>query len=579
MVSWQPLPSCGAFDTDSACVLHTVPQYALGMQQLCVTRTLSQLLDDCDALIAQATTAGGMLFSGTFYTGVTSETSDADSCDDDRVLVRSGAHDFALLTDVNGTGIDCYQLATPDIVPYINAYVNGIWWQGDGEVLLKLVTRVQLSSGAPVLLADARVLLSELQGVVFQFVYSNTPCLNSTNDHATVCTQHWLLRSIDGYDDEDFSGTKPLLFDLFVPHYGAIRLARVDLQLLLHRSWHVDQMVQQLSATLMLARDRHFTQLYLPDDDEEQAPFVHDCDLIYAKLGLCLSDSWSLYYDLVIDRVQLCSAPENTSSLTLYFDPNDPDHSGCNSPNITSQLQHVLLYDRDSDYSNDAFNFSFVANPPALSSSEEAFRWLSRNLGTRRYLLQVRWFAHTMSMTSTQRRALIFTDTVSDSELTYAGAQNTTTATFGSAASVFVVACDDTLHVYVPGHGCLPPHLVTNINTEFPWWFWLLLALVACCLLCLLCMAVLCRRREVDPQYILVADETHHHHHHHHQQAGNNWGVIASASSGKVDMPLLGYDQSNVLIGAPVPSLPLLPPSQQQYNAGLRPLPRSHFTL
>lgn len=566
--------SCLINEPQSRCRIRLPPQEQPGLHVLCLNLTLEELLLNCtlddgsDMSVLQTSPGdeeGQTVYSGVFYVGVVIDWDDIvdqeifndfptcnastslerDVGDDDHrsgVLLRHSAHPFNITVNMHGSHVTYYQTASPSL----DAYVAGVWWLPNGEVHIKLVTRLGMSSAGPSWLRDAAVYLPELEGVEFFFVDDFVPCDANAPDAETVCTQHWLLESVNGYDEQDFGGLKPLRFDVFVQGYGEIRTARVDLHLSLHRYWHVEQMSQDLSAALVLARDLDFEQVYVQQSSEVAAwPFFHDCDRICAKLGLCVSDDLAQYFDMVVDRVQLCTCPD--ALLALPFDPDDPDHTGCNTPDLPD-LVSVVIYDRETNYVNTNFNFSFVSDPPELHSGEQAFCWLSKNIGSMRYLLQVRWYANGHpspsngdgDVNNNQRRRGILYDST-----------NPLAQAHGAASNVFTVGCDERLHIFVPGHGCRPKDCCndgdgsnSSIGDFWHTWFLVISTLAICLLLAVLAMGV-CRGCAHDHhEYPMLVDEIgrpahhHHHHQHHHQQqtppnvtVTQQWGIIGQPAA------------------------------------------------
>jgi hypothetical protein len=488
VLDWKPLhDDAYCMAGTSGCRVATQPISSVGdVHEACVIRSLSQLLDngDCEswpALVGTLDDDGLTSYVGTLYVGIISVDETNNICDDGdtQTVMRASQYTYTLLVNDTDGSIKLAWLNTQDAAydaePSVLSYVNGLWWQSDGEVLVKVVTRSQLNTATAVRLRNARVFLPDVEGVAFELLYDNTECLADTTDADTVCTQHWLLQSVDGAALTNFSGVKPLLFDVSVPQYDTLTVARVDLEMVLHREWHMQDMLSHLSGTLMMASDDQYAQPYAPDSTQ---PAVIDGQLVYVKLALAVGDAWTDYYTTTLDRVAVCTGS------ALYFDPADGEHSGCNAANVTYDA-NVLLYDRDTGYVNEALGFALATSD---DESQQTFYWTGFNLNNTYQMLHVRWLTEAL--------------TSGESVIQLRGIDRNG---YASAVQSLLVTCDEQTHQYVEQLGCLTFDQVPQLRggeSRVGWWVWLLVAfgvLVFVALVCAFCFCYL--QREHVPEF------------------------------------------------------------------------------
>lgn len=197
---------------------------------------------------------------------------------------------------------------------------------------LRVIVETEVS-GEKRMLINPRVNFADETGYPLSFEIDDEvpPCSKAYTDK---CVQRWTLSTVNGADVVDFSGIKPLLWDVFerrsiIAHVTAamtLRARHIGSQI------HLDD--GRVSAALKLYTDRNLRTPF----DENKTP---DGTTLFGSI--CLDGHRHL--DLIANEIAVC-----------YSLKHDLDDNECE--------KKVVLYSRHDNVNASMHAFEFISNPP-----------------------------------------------------------------------------------------------------------------------------------------------------------------------------------------------------------------------
>ena len=286
-------------------------------------------------------------------------------------------------------------------------WLRNIWLQ-KGDVIVEFETSInQIEQIHPkdksTILSDAEILVDHETGIPFHLVYVNTTCevddddddythtpnsntqsthfhphsvIDPTSTNKDRCRQLWRLRTYGGIGVLDFSGFKPIRFNVLVNGHSRVQV-KVNLELTIKRSTDpkVDSM---LGANLQIFQDRELTNPYFPTGLYNNS-FI-DCSDVFA-LAFLKNQTVKLW----LEEIFLCVG---RTGNPLPYEPSNPHNTGCNTPYVDMLV--IQLYNKKHNFTNDIYKFEFIHDPPS-ELFEVGFKYEARALSKFKQLLQVHW--------------------------------------------------------------------------------------------------------------------------------------------------------------------------------------------
>lgn len=366
-------------DTNSYCDLFGEPQEAPGngwqvtldiegnLITYCRNFTVEDLLachnytDSHSALFTYVNTVNDVvIYSGQLYATTLVPTTcpwEGDNCGGEMVATSAA---YNVTISINTLGESSIQFATSytDFAVY---WINNVWMCGPedgGNLKVNIKTRIRDDDNFP----DARLCNPQIDtdqetGYPLVFVEPLDPPCQMIGDY---CYQTWVLRTFDGNNVVDFSGYKPMKFDVcdFTLVTGRVSAAMDLFAIHVGDQSHVSE--GDVAGELQIYNDRQFTELH---DSEE---ILLDGQKLYGLL--CLTNHFHL--DVHIKRVYVCYSTEGD---IIPFDPLSPSDTGCNTPDI--DVMQKLIY--SSEYADTPlltnphwYQYEQLFNPPTTADCE-----------------------------------------------------------------------------------------------------------------------------------------------------------------------------------------------------------------
>lgn len=238
-------------------------------------------------------------------------------------------------------------------------WINNVWMCGANRGNLKVNIRTRILDTGPntgQYLCNPRLDLLQETGYALSFTDPLAPECEQIGDY---CYQDWVLRTYDATNVVDFSGYKPLVWDICV---SSVVTQTVSVGMNLW-AYHVGDQSHtdagDVTATFNLYEDRIFTTLY------SGGPLAPGSD-VYGLI--CLNNYHHL--DIHVKRVYICYS---TEADIAPFDPLNPGITGCNTPGIN--VQEKMIYSADyADYAlltdPRAYRYAEVYSPPSTADCE-----------------------------------------------------------------------------------------------------------------------------------------------------------------------------------------------------------------
>ena len=227
-------------------------------------------------------------------------------------------------------------------------WVKNIWLQS-GDVIVEFVTFIHKHSPYDnAYLGNARMNRYEETGIPYHFTYEDTECQKGSD--INYCRQVWRFRTYGATGVLNFSGIKPVQFDLVVNgHQESV----VNVEIVLNLFKISDPKIYNLiGPSLEVFYDDKY---YNPYINNNLSPYVNnhydfvEGEYVYAKFDV--NDGQT---SLNIDKIILCTGKNGNP---VQYDPSSPHNTGCNTKNVDMIV--IPLYDKAFGFSNDKYDFSF----------------------------------------------------------------------------------------------------------------------------------------------------------------------------------------------------------------------------
>lgn len=238
-------------------------------------------------------------------------------------------------------------------------WVNNVWMCGVNQGNLKVNLRTRIQNTGPntgLYLCNPRMDTAQETGYPISFTDPFSPACEQIGDY---CYQDWVLRTYGAALILDFSGYKPLIWDVC---QSAIVTKTVTVAMNLWAIHVGDQShtnAGDITATFNLYEDRLFTSLY-------SGATLTDGQELY---GLICLDNYQ-HLDMHVRRVYVCYSLE---ADILPYDPLNPGVTGCNTPGIN--VQEKMIY--SSDYADAplltdprSYRYGVLYSPPTSADCE-----------------------------------------------------------------------------------------------------------------------------------------------------------------------------------------------------------------
>lgn len=347
--------------------------------------------------ISNVDTAGSITtYQGTFYAAVVqaNDCSNRSKCE---MIEMTQESNFTIQVGMSGTVSFNYLAQGINL----QALIRSVYFIPSGDVCIKFETIVaHIEQNLPTIynttfLSNATMNTTLMTGVPFQITDTENYCDPDFPNSQTYCTQLWTICSTGGSAYNDFSGMKPVQYNLYVKN-SVRQQVTVNLKVGITRNVDVGNLHQDLNAFLQLYKDASFQTQYNPNTD---GAFI-DCSQICGVLSLDVPQQTLNCFNLTIDKVTVCSS---TSGNLLAYDPQNPTTTGCNTvvPNNGVVLKNVV-YDitkPGQQLSNYDAKFVFEHDPP-YTTGQMGFCFESRAFTQFNSLVQINW--HSSAVNSSQ---------------------------------------------------------------------------------------------------------------------------------------------------------------------------------
>jgi hypothetical protein len=267
-------------------------------------------------------------------------------------------------------------------------WVRNVWLTGEDAGNLKVVLRTKVKhldtteeTPHTTMLKNPMVVSEGETGYPIFFAGDTMPpCLNVDE----YCIQEWCLRTYDAVDVIDFSGHKPIKFDLFVHGENRSEVS-ISLDLKVKHIGSQTHLTGKIDTGLTLYHDEWLQYPY--DCENPERPSFYDCDTVYGVLRLL----YQTHLKLTIYKAYICFSL--TEDLPLY-DPFNPDYTGCNAPGAG----RIQIYNKDmtelygqSEYA--AHHFIVLNDEHSLGSYAVGFSFQVHAYTVYKQILQIHWYA------------------------------------------------------------------------------------------------------------------------------------------------------------------------------------------
>ena len=252
-------------------------------------------------------------------------------------------------------------------------------WLASGDVIVEFKTKIKIEDDQDhdVKLTNPAILTQNQTGVPFQVLYSSSDCDYSL--HENTCVQMWQIRTYGASGIMDFSGIKPVQFDIEA-HNVTKQKHIVWLNVTIVRGIDDIEATVSVDVDMELYKDEFFDTLITSETS------IVNCHHVFGKVYINNGE----YYPIRIDKVELCiffDFDEGGSDL-VPFDPLNPQETGCKTLGVNVVV--FTLYVRGTNYYNDYFEFEFLDfNSSDVSSS--FFKFKARAVTSGIQQLQVLW--------------------------------------------------------------------------------------------------------------------------------------------------------------------------------------------
>jgi hypothetical protein len=334
-------------------------------------------------------------YQGTFFAAVAQakNCSDRSQCEQ---LSLSQTTNFTIQVGMKGTVSFNYLAQGINL----QALIRSVYFVASGDVCISFETIVaHLSQNLPTVynttfLSNATVNSTQMTGIPFVIAQTENYCDPTFPNTESYCTQLWTICSTGGANYNDFSGVKPVQYNMYVLGVNKQQVT-VNLKVTITRDVDVGQLSQNLNAYLQLYKDASFQTPYNPAIDQA---FV-DCNQICGLLSLDVPQQTLNCFNLTIEKVTLCSSV--TQNL-LPYDSENPSATGCNTPiSGGGSVTKNVVYDLTQpgvQLSNYNAKFMFEKNPP-YTTGQIGFCYESRAQTQFNSMVQINWHASALNNT------------------------------------------------------------------------------------------------------------------------------------------------------------------------------------
>ena len=257
---------------------------------------------------------------------------------------------------------------------------HGKWnrniWLNSGDIIVEFYTYVE-SNHEGTYLCNPHIIRGEETGIPFHLITNGSnPCTGDNISPDTVCKQVWQIRTFDAYGVLDFSGIKPIQFDVCIHETPKFKVL-LSLSLKIVRS--KDPVTASLTADAWLAfyRDPERQKLISTSNDT-----LINCNHIFARVKL-----HNTTLPIYIDKVVICTGKNGDPTP---FDPSYPDSTGCNTPNIDVIV--YTLYDKKENFTNELFKFEF--DRESSDVTESLWKFEAKAISQGKQIIEVDWSSH-----------------------------------------------------------------------------------------------------------------------------------------------------------------------------------------